>query len=62
MAVSGISPSNFTAASQQAAESHGRHKHGHFARSNSDIDAAGSSLTSGPSVTGKVGSKLDVRA
>ena len=62
MAVSGISSANIIAASQQAAETHGRHRHGHFARSNTDIDASGSSLTTAPTVTGKVGSKLDVKA
>jgi hypothetical protein len=63
MAISGSSSASFAAASQQAMQTLGHHKHGgHHARSNTDIDTAGSSMTSAPSATGKVGSKLDVTA
>ena len=35
---------------------------GHHGRSLSDIDAAGSSVGSAPSKTGKIGSKIDISA
>jgi hypothetical protein len=62
MAVSGISPASFQALSQQAVQSLGQHKHGGHRPSTSlsDIDAQGSSLSSAPTSTGKVGGKLDV--
>jgi hypothetical protein len=63
MAISGISSAGFQASSQQAVQSLAQHKHGgHSFHSNSDIDAAGSSVASTPSATGKIGSKLNVTA
>jgi hypothetical protein len=63
MAVSGISSASFSAASQHAAQSPSHHKHGgHRPQSLTDIDAAGSSVASAPSTTGKIGSKVDIAA
>jgi hypothetical protein len=63
MASSGISSAGFHAASQQAVQSLAPHKHSaHRAHSNSDIDAAGSSLASPASKTGKLGSKVNITA
>jgi hypothetical protein len=63
MAISASSAAGFAAASQQAMQTSGHHKHGgHHSRSNTDIDSSGSSMTSAPSATGKVGGKLDVTA
>jgi hypothetical protein len=61
MAISGMSSAG--ASSQQAMQSLSHHKNsGHHGRSLSDIDAAGSSLASAPSKTGKTGSKIDISA
>ena len=63
MAISGISSASFYAASQQAILSLSHHKHGgHHGSSLTDIDAAGSSVASAPSQTGKIGSKIDITA
>jgi hypothetical protein len=63
MAVSGISSAGFHAASQQAVLSPSQRKHGgHHGRSLTDVDAAGSSVASAPSRTGKTGSKIDIAA
>ena len=63
MAVSGMSSASFHASSQQAMQSLSQHKHGgHHGRSLADVDAAGSSVASAPSRTGKIGSKIDIRA
>jgi hypothetical protein len=49
------------AAAQQAVQSLPQHKRGsHPALA--DVDAAGSSLASAPSKTGKIGSKVDITA
>jgi hypothetical protein len=62
MAMSAIASAGFHAASHQT-QSVSQHKHGgHRASSLSDIDAAGSSMASAPSATGKTASKLDVTA
>ena len=63
MAMSTISAAGFHAATQQAMQSlagpaRGGHRHG----SNTDIDTAGSSVSTAASSTGKIGSKLDVTA
>jgi hypothetical protein len=61
MAISAMS--GFHASSQQALQSLSQPKHGgHHGRSLSDIDAAGSSVASAPSKTGKIGSKIDISA
>lgn len=61
MAVSGISQWSAAALNQSITQTPGSHKHGnHHARSNSDIDTAGSSVAAQPSSTGTIGSKLNV--
>ena len=63
MAISGMSSAGFHASSQQAVQSLSHHKHGgHRGQSLTDVDAAGSSVASAPSKTGKIGSKIDIRA
>jgi hypothetical protein len=63
MAISGMSLAGFHASSQQAVQSLSHHKYGgHHGRSLTDIDAAGSSVASAPSKTGKIGSKIDISA
>jgi hypothetical protein len=63
MAISGMSSAGFHAASQQAVLSLSPQKHGgHHGRSLTDVDAAGSSVASAPSQTGKTGSKIDIAA
>ena len=63
MAISGMSSAGFHAASQQAAPLLSHHKRGgHHGRSLTDVDAAGSSVASAPSRTGKTGSKIDIAA
>ena len=63
MAISGMSSAGFHAANQQAVMSLSHQKHGgHHGRSLTDVDAAGSSLASAPSRTGKTGSKIDIAA
>jgi len=58
MAISAMS-----ASSQQALQSLSQHKPGgHHGRSLADVDAAGSSVASAPSRTGKIGSKIDISA
>jgi hypothetical protein len=62
MAMSAIGSAGFHAATQQT-QSMSQHRHGgHHAAPLSDVDAAGSSVASAPSPTGKTGSKLDVTA
>jgi hypothetical protein len=62
MALSAIASAGSHAASHQT-QSVSQHKHGgHRAAALSDVDAAGSSVASAPSATGKTGSKLDVTA
>jgi hypothetical protein len=49
--------------SQQSMQTVGQHKHGgHHAASLSDVDAQGSSVATPASSSGKIGSKIDVRA
>lgn len=61
MAISAMS--GFHALSQQALQSLLQHKQGgHHGRSLTDVDAAGSSVASAPSKTGKIGSKIDISA
>ena len=61
MAISGVSPSTPAYASSTASlPPIGSQKHSH--RSMSDIDAQGSSVTSGPSATGRPGSLLNTTA
>ena len=61
MAISGMSSAGSHAPSQQAVLSLSHQKHGsHHGRSLTDIDAAGSSVASAPSKTGKIGSKIDI--
>jgi hypothetical protein len=63
MAISGLSLASSHASSQHTAQSSAHHKHGgHHSVSLSDIDAAGSSVASQPSPTGKTGSAIDVTA
>jgi hypothetical protein len=63
MDISGISAASSHAASQQGMQSLAPHKHGgHRSHSISDLDAQSSSVTSAPSSTGKVGSKVNVTA
>ncbi len=63
MAISGMSSASIYAASQQAMLSLSQHKHGgRHGSSLTDIDAAGSSVASAPSQTGKIGSKIDITA
>lgn len=63
MSVSGISQWSASALSQSITQTTGSHKHGnHRVRSNSDIDAAGSSVAAPPSASGTIGSKLNVTA
>ncbi|HTC03876.1 MAG TPA: hypothetical protein VK749_10780 [Xanthobacteraceae bacterium] len=63
MAISGMSSAGFHASSQQPVQSLSHHKHGsHGGQSLTDVDAAGSSVASAPSGTGKTGSKIDIRA
>ena len=59
MAIAGISAASVHAMSSQPSSAHkqgARQSH-----SLTDIDAAGSSAASAPSVTGKIGSKVDRR-
>ncbi len=59
MAISGIAGAGFHATTHQSAQSTGAHKHA--ARpSLSDIDSTGSSVATAPSVTGKIGSKVNI--
>jgi hypothetical protein len=61
MATSGIGAQ--APASQQLSQSSGHHKHhGHKVMSMTDVDGQSSSLASAASSSGKVGSKLNVRA
>jgi hypothetical protein len=61
MAISGMS--GFHASSQQALQSLTQHKHGgHHGHSITDVDVTSSSVTSAPSKTGKIGSKIDISA
>jgi hypothetical protein len=63
MAITGVSAAGVFAPTQPppAAQQTGQHKHGkHHAASISDVDAQSSSLASGASSTGKVGSKVDI--
>ncbi len=63
MAISGMSSAGFHASSQQALQSLSHHKYGgHHGHSLTDVDAAGSSVASAPSTTGKIGSKIDISA
>ncbi len=68
MSISGISSalpglSTYQSLQTQTLGQLGQHKHGsHHSRSLSDIDLQGSSLATAPSVTGKVGSKIDITA
>jgi hypothetical protein len=63
MAISAISAGSFHAVSTQSTQSSAVHKHGgRHANSMTDIDSAGSSVASPPSPTGKIGSKIDLRA
>jgi hypothetical protein len=63
MAISGMSSAGFHASSQQALQSLSHHKYGgHHGHSLTDGDAANSSVTSAPSKTGKIGSKIDLTA
>ena len=51
-----------TGSGQQAVQSLAPHKHGHHhASSLADIHAMGSSAADGPSSTGKIGSKVDIK-
>jgi hypothetical protein len=63
MASPGISSAGFHAASRQAVQSLTPHQHraNHF-HTNTDIDAAGSSVATAASSTGKVGGKIDIKA
>ncbi len=60
MAVSAIA--GFHAASHHTQSASQHQRGGHRAASLSDVDAAGSSVASAPSQSGKIGSKLDVTA
>jgi hypothetical protein len=62
MTASGISAAGFSTASQQALQTLSPHKHGHHSHSNTDIDAAGSSVASAPNAMGKTGGKVDISA
>ena len=63
MAISGMSSASFHASSQQAMQSLSHHKSGgRHGQSLTDIDAAGSSVGSAPSKTGKTGGKIDITA
>jgi hypothetical protein len=48
--------------SQQSMQTVGQHKHGGHRASLSDVDAQGSSVATAASSTGKIGSKIDLRA
>jgi hypothetical protein len=61
MAISGITPRSIYAASSQPLQSISQHKqNAHNSISLSDIDAQGSSVSSTPSSSGKVGSKVNL--
>jgi hypothetical protein len=62
MVGSGISSAGSHAPSQQAMQALAPQKHHARFQSNTDIDAAGSSVATAASPTGKVGSKLNVTA
>jgi hypothetical protein len=62
MAIAGISQLSAPTANQLASQALSPHKHGHRARSNSDIDAMGSNPASAPSATGTIGSKVNLTA
>jgi hypothetical protein len=63
MAIAGISSAGFHAASQQAMQTQSAHKPSvQRFHSNTDIDAAGSSVATPASSTGKIGSKVDMTA
>jgi hypothetical protein len=63
MAISGMFSAGSHASIQQAVQSLSHPKHGgHHGRSLTDVDAAGSSVASAPSQTGKIGSKIDTTA
>jgi hypothetical protein len=59
MAISGLA--SLHAATQQAVQSLAQHRRGGH-HSLADADAAGSSVASTPSKTGKIGSKVDITA
>ena len=59
MAISGIA--SLHAAAQQAVPSLSQYRRGGH-HSLADVDAAGSSVASAPSKTGKIGSKVDITA
>jgi hypothetical protein len=60
MATSGISAAGAYTPNQQIQQI-GQHKHGkHQSSLMSDIDAQGSSVSTAPSSTGKVGKKVDI--
>ena len=61
MAISGVASAGSHATSQQSAQSVTAHKHG-ARHSLTDIDSSGSSVASTPSVTGKIGSKVNITA
>jgi hypothetical protein len=62
MAISAPASAGFHASNHQA-QSVSQHKHGgHRFQSLSDIDSVSSSVSSAPSASGKIGSKLNVTA
>ncbi len=63
MASAAMSAAGVQTMSQQSMQTVGQHKHGgHRTASLSDVDAQGSSVATPASSTGKIGSKIDVRA
>jgi len=63
MAVSGIGPAaNVAAANPQISQSSGHQRHGGHAPSISDVDAQGSNVAAPSRSTGRVGSKVDLKA
>jgi len=63
MAISAIAAAGIHAAAPQAGQSVSQHRHaGHRSQSFADVDAAGSSVVSPPSPTGKVSGKIDLIA
>jgi hypothetical protein len=62
MAISGIAAAGFHAGGAQSTQSAAHKQGGRHANSLTDIDSAGSSMASPPSTTGKIGSKIDIRA
>jgi hypothetical protein len=61
MAVSAMSLASLHAATQQAVQLLSHHKRG-GRHSLADVDAAGSSVASAPTKTGKIASKVDISA